>query len=205
MKSRNEKGISGKAAEAEVFDSVSEEYEKYGEGEYFNFRTSMAMVKESQPFADPSDPETPFANDLHASVAELLGLENYGQLKFYTAISSHLDFYHGVDAFFELDLGGGNTITATLDVTVNPNKTAHKADVVFFWPNVDRKLKEDREEWADVVNKVAEQVVDILREKAENANRMILSLSEYEIEESDNMSRSRTAQLLPRLSKKLSG
>jgi hypothetical protein len=94
------------------------------DGAYLPFGKSLELVKAHQP-CDPSDPEAGFANDLHASVALALGLEDWSELKLFTAVGSPLDFFHGVDAFFELR---GKIVT--IDVTINPNKCVAKADMV---------------------------------------------------------------------------
>jgi len=91
---------------------------------YLPFRKSMRVVMAHQPW-DPSDPGTRFTNDLHASVALALGLEEWSELKFFTAIGSQLDWFHGVDCFFSLR---GEIVT--IDVTIDPRKLTAKADVV---------------------------------------------------------------------------
>lgn len=57
------------------------------------------------------------ASNLHTSVAEALGLENYDGLKFYSSLHTPVDTLYGVDCFFEF-----NGITLTVDVTVNQSK-----------------------------------------------------------------------------------
>ena len=74
---------------------------------------------------DPSDPEPRFASDLHASVALALGLDDWSTLKFFTAVGSALDHFHGVDCFFVFK---GKIVT--IDVTVNSEKLIGKADMV---------------------------------------------------------------------------
>lgn len=44
---------------------------------------------------------------------------------FYTAVGSALDYHHGVDGFFEF-----RGVVVTIDVTMNPEKSIAKADVV---------------------------------------------------------------------------
>lgn len=95
-------------------------------GEHMAYRESMRWVKAHQPKGwDPTDPSPRFANDLHASVAEALGLDDYSELRFYTAVGSPLDYFHGVDGFFEYR---GKIVT--IDVTVDPGKLTAKADLV---------------------------------------------------------------------------
>lgn len=73
------------------------------------------VIEKSQFGADPSDPSTKFANDLHAVIAEKLKLEDYSDLEYYTAVNSHLDFC-GVDGFFKLKNKDKN-IRVCFDIT----------------------------------------------------------------------------------------
>jgi len=103
------------------------------DGEYRPYREAMDEVRRFQP-GDPSDPECRFANDFHAMVALELGLEDWSELKFYTAVGSPLDFYHGVDGFFEFC---GKVVT--IDGTTNPEKLDAKANYVvnFGWSHAE--------------------------------------------------------------------
>jgi hypothetical protein len=93
-------------------------------GTYVPFKQSMRDVRANQPW-DPSDPEPAFANDFHASVAVALGIEDYSELKLYTAVGSTLDVCHGIDCFFEFR---GKIVT--IDLTTNPSKVLAKANFV---------------------------------------------------------------------------
>jgi hypothetical protein len=44
---------------------------------------------------------------------------------FYTAVGSALDYFHGVDGYFEF-----RGVVVTIDVTINSEKTSAKADLV---------------------------------------------------------------------------
>ena len=94
------------------------------DGNYVPFNRSMMVVKAHQPW-DPSDPEPRFASDLHASVALALNLDDWSELRFYTAVGSPLDFFHGIDCFFEF-----RGLIVTIDLTVDPKKLVGKADLV---------------------------------------------------------------------------
>jgi len=93
---------------------------------YMTFKKAMEAVKLGQP-GDPTDPEQRTANDLHALVCEELGLEDYSKLQFFTAVESPLDYYHGVDGWFEFS---GKVVT--IDVTLNPKKELPKADIIIL-------------------------------------------------------------------------
>lgn len=185
-------GYTGKIAESEVLgETTSEQKEKEQgfNGEYITFEQAVDLVKDNkyQPFKDPTNPhEKPFPHDVHATLIEKLSLDNYEQLRFYTAVGSYLDKKHGIDAFFELDLGDGKSVRATLDMTQNPNKHDYKADVVFQWPNdgIDRKNPEDRVIWMDKVNDVSKELKDVLETEARVKGENIRSLSKEEIKKS---------------------
>lgn len=188
-------GYTGKIAESEVLgETTPEQKEKESEfnGEYINFQQAVDLVKdvERQPFKDPTNPhEKPFPHDLHATIVEMLSLDNYEQVRFYTAVGSYLDKKHGIDAFVELILDNGNLVRATLDMTQNPNKQDYKADVVFQWPNdgIDRKDPSDRITWQDKVNEVAKELSEVLKTEARVAGKTIRSLNEKEIKEAYEM------------------
>lgn len=97
---------------------------------YVSYHKSMVMVKEFQPW-DPTDPSSPAANDLHTLVVEALGIEDYSAVKLYTAVSSPLDVFHGIDCFVEWE-----GIVVTIDLTANCKKDSYKADLVIHEDNV---------------------------------------------------------------------
>lgn len=161
------RAYTGGLAEREIFgeikkgDQALEFYSSYG--------NSIEFVKKSQPYEDPSEPDKRFPNDLQATIAYSLNLDDYSKLRFYTAVGSHLDKYHGIDAFFELELKGGRIVRATLDVTLDPVKESGgwKADVVFLWPSdgLDPLLPEDKEKYKDKLKEVSERVKECLNKK----------------------------------------
>lgn len=73
---------------------------------------------------DPSDPDSRICNDLHATVAMEMGLDNWNDLKLFPAVHSSFDVHHGVDMFFLL-----GKRYATVDLTINGEKGKHKADI----------------------------------------------------------------------------
>lgn len=99
--------------------------------EYMPYRKAMARVKGSQPW-DPTDPQPRMANDLHAYVCIAIGLKDWSEVALYTAVGSPLDFFHGIDGFFEFH---GKVVT--LDVTADPHKDEHKADVIIQLGDID--------------------------------------------------------------------
>lgn len=130
---------------------------------YIPFEKALSVVKFCQPWADPSEPEPRFANDLHASVAEELCPDDYSKLAFFTAVGSHLDRFHGVDAFFEYKTEVG-IVRATLDITTNPRKEdGYKADIVFLVPADGLDPKLDKEKYGEKVREVTAMVVECLQ------------------------------------------
>ena len=122
-------GYTGHLAEGEIFERCPGSWDAKT---YFDFPKSVEYVKNNQP-ADwrVSDPKPRLAGDLFANVAEKLDLDDWEDLKLYTAVGTPLDLFHGTDAFFEYE----GTIV-TIDLTINDKKQQHKADFVIN-PGID--------------------------------------------------------------------
>lgn len=167
--------VPGSEVEQELLGSVQATYfERFKEAPYVPYKQAMAMVKELQPF-DPADPEPRFANDLHATVAEKLQLEDYSQLKFYTAVSkTHLDVFHGVDGLFEFRYGSGHadTVTVTLDLTTRP-KDSWKADTLITVPDegFDFTDPQDKKRYRACIDDTAEKIVRAVQYKLARRKR----------------------------------
>jgi len=99
-------------------------------GGYVPYNKSIANVKKFQPW-NPSDPSSLAANDLHALVVEALGIDDYSAVSFFTAIGSPLDIFHGIDGFVEW-----KGVVVTIDITANPLKIEHKADIILHEKDV---------------------------------------------------------------------
>jgi len=133
------------------------------ETEYQKYDDAMKYVKDNQ-IGEPSDPSAWFANDLHATIADELGLEDYSQLKFYTAIGSSLDKYHSIDGFFELQIDPENpddVVRVTIDLTTNPNKDDYRADLVILVPKNGLDPKDD--DYKEALNNHAQEIVAKLK------------------------------------------
>ena len=180
------RGYTGKIAESEVLgETAKPEQEKEMDLEsYVTYGQAVDLVQDFQPFQDSTDPyEKRFPQDVHATLADFLGLEDFSQLRYYTAIGSPLDHFHGVDAFFELDLGNGESVRVTLDMTQNPNKQDYKADVVFQWPRegLSYKDSDDKPFWEEKVKEVAHQCLEVFEQKVDLRNFRSLTKEELEI------------------------
>lgn len=204
----------GHKAEREAFDEVKkEDYEKYvaqkkkelGPGshpEEMYFNIYRDAVKESQPYKNPTDPaEKMFPRDLHTLVAQELGLKNFEQLRFYTAVGSDLDIKYGADAFLELDLGNGKTIDVTMDITLKPEhaiENKYKADIYLLsWEKIPFEVDKiddsdevrmqkrlNRKKWDDRTKVFARMVGETFKDKAIKKGLEIRPLEVEEIESS---------------------
>lgn len=163
--------LKGREAEAEYISKVRRQYsELFGKEYYSAFseddeKRAREAVEKMQPWPDPSDPSPEFANDLHATLADKLGLEDYADLEFYTAVNSHLDLYFGQDAFFKIKIGD-KEIIVSLDLTANPDKVSSKADVIIHVPSdyvVSRK--ENRSEYLAIISETVDTIIRKMKNK----------------------------------------
>lgn len=124
---------------------------------------------------DPTNPMKPFARELRLAVAEELGLESdadLDNLRFYSAVGTPLDVFHGVDGWIEFRPEGGTPRIVTIDVTLDPAKLEHKADVIVHEvpdpsENEKRFLKFVYEEYAPkVAEKLRPMVASMMRRRA---------------------------------------
>ncbi|MFZ2523396.1 MAG: hypothetical protein WAW92_03355 [Minisyncoccia bacterium] len=155
MRFREPTGYTGKISETELFGNLK--FEKGKEQfEYIPRRAAFDAVREMQPF-DPSDPGPDFANAVHALIFEKLEIDA-DELKYYTAVGSPLDVYHGIDAWFEYK---GKIVT--IDSTLRPDKDEHKADIVFHPPSDGLDRKVDKDQFIRYCEQLAEEVILHLR------------------------------------------
>ncbi|MBI4437849.1 hypothetical protein HY631_02765 [Candidatus Uhrbacteria bacterium] len=99
---------------------------------YVTYDRAMELVRRYSS-EDPLNPKKPFARELRLAVLDELGFEedaDTDRVKFYSAVGTPLDVFHGVDAWIELVTQRGRRHAVTLDVTMNPGKETHKADVI---------------------------------------------------------------------------
>ena len=164
----NNSGLTGGMAEEEMIGetSVDTNHPLYKEAlknnGYLNFNKAMMLAKESQA-GDPSDPERGIANDIHAAVADSLGEEDYENLKFYSALGTPLDIFHGVDGFFEYD-----GATVTMDATINKNKDQEsiKADVLLE-EMPDPKF--EREKYLEYIKNISQEISNQIKQRQAEA------------------------------------
>ena len=104
-------GYTGHLFEEEVLGNCQAECHGY-----MSWREAVELVRKSQPRH-----KTPVATRLEVEVGRQLG----GVVKFFTAVHSAMDVFHGTDGFFEYC-----GVVVTIDVTTNPHKDCGKADMI---------------------------------------------------------------------------
>jgi hypothetical protein len=125
------------------------------------FQDAVAYAKQIQKIdpdkgISPACPAAYFANDLHAAIAEKLGLDDYDELKYYTALYTSLDWDHGIDAFFE---SGARRVT--FGVTLDPHRTESKADLTFLIDEDDLILEgPERKRYLGLIDRLAQAIAD---------------------------------------------
>ena len=191
-----EEGVLGKINPEAAFEI---EKRKNAMEDYITFAEALDIVKKSQPFKDPSDPhEKPFPYDVHATVAKTLELENFEQLRYYTAVRSKLDFFHGVDAFLELQLPDGRTLRVDMDMTTNPQKMGKEHRILVEWPKDGLNLKdpEDKNIFKHLVKKTSGDIVDGFTGQAESNGLIIRSMDLEELQRSRALAAREEEQLV---------
>ena len=106
----------GADIERAVFGSIIEK----APDEYAPYTEALAYVKENQPSVFG---RSEIVKTLRARVAQL-GTDRDNPVRFFTAVGTPLDTYHGVDAFFEQGIK-----RVTLDISLR-EKEAYKADIL---------------------------------------------------------------------------
>jgi len=101
--------------------------------DYLPLEDSIKLAMEFQP-ADPTNPRKPFAKEFLLACREKLELdsaneEDLDRLKFYTAVDSPADIYHGRDAFFIFEDSDKKTYEIGIQVSKNPEKL-NRSDVL---------------------------------------------------------------------------
>ena len=102
------------------------------EGGYLTRGRAIELIRQYTK-EDPTNPNKPFAKELRLAVIDQLGLEDdedLDRVRFYSAVGTPLDVFHGVDGWIEFVLEKGVSRMVTLDVTMDPGKLEHKADVI---------------------------------------------------------------------------
>lgn len=141
--------------------------EKSKKNGYVGFNDSVDLVKKFQPW-DPTNPGKDFARDLRIEVIDRLNLakeEDMEKVRFYTAVGSPLDVFHGVDAFLEYADKEGEIHRVTFDLSLDSEKEERrKADLVV------KELSDpqtETEKYLEEVAQIAEKAAALIAEKKE--------------------------------------
>lgn len=132
-------GYTGKLFEDEVLAICQTNWDGHS---YVPFQRALWLVRQNQPW-DPTDPSTRAGEDLHCQVALALGLEDFVELSFLSALGTPLDLFHGVDAVFEW-----RGVVVTVDLTTNPHKDSYKADLILH-------PEDENDDWQEAGAKIA--------------------------------------------------
>lgn len=171
------RGYTGKMFEEDFVGSIPKDadyktallklQEKSGKNGYVGFNDSVDLAKKFQPW-DPSNPGKDFARDIRIEVIDRLNLakeEDMERVKFYTAVGSPLDVFHGVDAFLEYADEEGGIHRVTFDLSLDPGKEEkHKADLVV------KELSDpqtETEKYLEEVAQIADKAAALATEKKE--------------------------------------
>ncbi|NQT49471.1 hypothetical protein HQ571_02130 [Candidatus Kuenenbacteria bacterium] len=144
--------------EARLLGQISSKNSKYyrtlsmtkGRGQQImphkNRPDAMKEIKQMQPWEDIREYDSPDGKDLYFPKELLIAIEdglgidpedpNF-ELKYYTAVAddrlkTHLDIYHGVDAFVEYKDKTGTIRVVTIDATLNTRKAREGAKADFI-------------------------------------------------------------------------
>lgn len=133
-----------------------EEYRKNGYLDYVNSIRFTKLVQKKYPDDEevgPSNPKERFANDIHATLMEELGIEDSEEVLFYSSVKTPLDLKHGVDAFFEIKKKEGDSFLITMDVSMK-DKEFQKANVLVIMKDgaPDPSEKDYEESLKDIAN-----------------------------------------------------
>jgi len=126
------------------------------ENGYVSWKDSLRLARKFSPY-DPTDPRNkPFLNDLRIAFIDELGFteeRDMDRVKIFTAVGSPLDFWHGIDAFIEVEDGNGRTSKIigfdAKEMADSPETREHahekKADIIIFmkdFPDAESESKE---------------------------------------------------------------
>lgn len=134
---------------------------------------AVELARKFQPY-DPTNPgrKFHFARDIRISLLDLMinkGLineseEDQDRVKFYTAVNTPLDKFHGIDAFIEFEDKNGKKYTITFDLTLNSQKQAYKSDIVVS-ELPDPNLEEEKIKYLATIEQYAQKAMGAIEIK----------------------------------------
>lgn len=180
-------GETGTSHEADAFDKPQLNTELYNRkyAELVQKYKPQAKLEGWIPFNDAKDLvisstlplklKRPFANELRTEVAKKLNLDP-SRVRFFSAIGTPLDLFHGTDAIVRYLEENGTPIDITLDVTKNSAKDQSKARVLVTDIEVDpqsnkQAFEKGIRETADAVASAISQELSALQRKQSGEHR----------------------------------
>lgn len=158
----------------ELFKLQEEAAQKGSARNHIPYEKAVELAKKFQPF-DPTHPNKPFARDVRVSLLDLMigkGLiteseEDQDRIKFYTAVKTPLDLFHGVDAFIEFKDRNGKKYLTSFDLTLNPHKQEHRSDIIVT-ELPDPKLEEEKIKYLATIEQYAQKAMGCIEMKKAN-------------------------------------
>jgi len=138
---------------------------------YVTYNKALELVRTFSQ-EDPTNPQKPFAKELRLAVIEALDLEDddeMNRIRFYSALGTALDIFHGIDGWIELQLDEGPPILVTLDVTLNTKKSEHKADII-VQEITDPSQDENR--FLEEIQQCALQVIEMFQDELKRRGKL---------------------------------
>jgi hypothetical protein len=132
---------------------------------YLSYEKSVQLAREFQR-DDPVNPSQNFVKDLRLAIIEkmmdrgYLARGNEDHVKFFSALGTPLDIFHGIDAFVEFADGVNGSHIVTLDETTDHEKmlSGHKAQILFSPPS---DAVEDEAAYLHDIDQLANDAVKI--------------------------------------------
>lgn len=158
----------------ELFRLQEEAAQKGATNRHIPYDKAMELARKFQPF-DPTHPNKPFARDIRISLLDLMinkklitnSEEDQDRVKFYTAVKTPLDLFHGVDAFIEYKDIDNKRYPVTLDLTLTKSKRVYRSDVVIN-ELPDPELDKEKIKYLATVEQYANKVLGCIEMKKSN-------------------------------------
>lgn len=149
--SEREHVYTGRVLESELLGETEGAVER-NKAEYQSYREAMSEVKAFE------QKGTYFVRDLTERLTTIMAVPAE-TVRFYTALGTTLDYFHGIDGFFELDING-NTLVVTVDVSLREKpRDEYKADVLIYIDEDNLDQLEHESQYRLMIDKLARDVV----------------------------------------------
>lgn len=145
--------------------------DSFKDNSYINFKDAMQIVEKCQP-GNPEAPSAVFAGALRKEIANILGGEY--RVKFFTAVGSHLDTKHGVDAFIKVYNQENQELNqVTIDISTS-DKGFTKANLLIVISQEERDLYDfdsnnfNKDKFINRIKSEALNIVQILKNQVKD-------------------------------------